>query len=830
MPEKPLLLFIDAYDSFSNNIISLLETTLDVSVRTVKIDDPILLGSNDALYKELSNYAAVVCGPGPGNVENLDDVGLMRQIWKLQNDEMLPVLGICLGFQSLCFEFGGVIKRLKGPQHGIIRKVTHIGEYPSGESTIFHGVGELNATLYQSLCVDIGHSVISKGYSNEKWSVTDQCPNLLPLAWVEHDLSVPNDSGIKDEKILVAVQHIQHPFWALQYHPESICTNGDSIKLIENWFAQVTKWNQVYRRGLQSSEEPMRSSFTIAKPLLDNSILPPESISHCSNYFMHKLNADPAEIECFTRKVNLPTGMAVPEIIERMNEGMKGEHILLESSNAHMNSPMPGKFSIIALDIGKCTRIEYTTTQPYFKLLKSQSTAGGEISLKEQVIEKKNFGEVWNYIASELESVNICAGGYDESPFLGGFMGYTTYELGLERINVSTEYESIAEKKPRPDLCFVWVNSSIVIDHANRQIFIQKLAPTSDKISVNLWIENIIQKLQVTRDPLEFSSFCKPSKKDENSIKSRVQSIHLPDNSEYESKVLACQSLISAGSSYELCLTDQTIVCFEGPDLTWEIYKKLRISQPAPYASYICLGPMKFISASPERFLKWDEYGKCELRPMKGTVKKSTSVTSLTQAIEILQKPKEKAENLMIVDLARHDLYGICGSGNVTVPSLMVVEEYASVFQMVSVISGQIRSLPTHKNSKIRNDRKEVKKETSPRVHTGLDVLFASLPPGSMTGAPKKRSCEILREIEDKERGLYSGVVGYLDVRGRGDWSVNIRCLFQWDDEMIMTRRGENMRKYHIGAGGAITTLSTVSEETEEMLTKLNVTLSLFRD
>ncbi|TQS36144.1 hypothetical protein Golomagni_03414 [Golovinomyces magnicellulatus] len=826
MPEKPLLLFIDAYDSFSNNIVSLLETTLDVSVRSVKIDDPILLGSNDALYKELSNYAAVVCGPGPGNVENLDDVGLMRQIWKLQNDEMLPALGICLGFQSLCFEFGGVIKRLKGPQHGIIRNVTHIGEYPSGETTIFHGVGKLNATLYQSLCVDMGHSVNSKGHSNEKWSVTDQCPYLQPLAWIEHDLSVPNDSGVKDEKILVAVQHIQYPFWALQYHPESICTNGESIKLIENWFTHVTKWNQLHRRGFQSSEELIRSSFTIAKPLLDNSIFPPESISHCSNYFMHKLNADPVEIQCFTRKVNLPTGMAVPEIIERMNEGMQGEHILLESSNAHMNSPMPGKFSIIALDIGKCTRIEYTTAQPYFKLLKPQSTAGGEISLKKQIIEKKRFGEVWNYIARELESIKICAGGNDESPFWGGFMGYTTYELGLERIN----YKSAAETKLRPDLYFVWVNSSIVVDHVNGQIFIQKLAPTSDKIGTNFWIENIIQKLQATRDPLEPSSIYKYSKIDENSIKSRVQSICLPDNSEYESKVLACQSLISAGSSYELCLTDQTIVCIEGPDLSWEIYKKLRISQPAPYASYLCLGPMKFISASPERFLKWDEYGKCELRPMKGTVKKSTSVTSLTQAIKILQKPKEKAENLMIVDLARHDLYGICGSGNVTVPNLMVVEEYASVFQMVSVISGQIRDLPAHKNTKILDDGKKVKTETSPRAHTGLDVLVASLPPGSMTGAPKKRSCEILREIEYKERGLYSGVVGYLDVRGRGDWSVNIRCLFQWDDEMIMTRWGDNTRKYHIGAGGAITTLSTVSEETEEMLTKLNVTLSLFSD
>lgn len=150
------------------------------------------------------------------------------------------------------------------------------------------------------------------------------------------------------------------------------------------------------------------------------------------------------------------------------------------------------------------------------------------------------------------------------------------------------------------------------------------------------------------------------------------------------------------------------------------------------------------------------------------------------------------------------------------VPRLCVVEEYKSVFQMISVVEGQVPP-PGIGEEEER--------------YTGLDVLAASLPPGSMTGAPKKRSCEILQGVEGKERGLYSGVVGYLDVRGRGDWSVTIRSMFKWDDEdesVVVEGKEVETEKWHIGAGGAVTTLSTAVGEREEMLTKLNGTLGIF--
>jgi para-aminobenzoate synthetase len=204
---------------------------------------------------------------------------------------------------------------------------------------------------------------------------------------------------------------------------------------------------------------------------------------------------------------------------------------------------------------------------------------------------------------------------------------------------------------------------------------------------------------------------------------------------------------------------------------------------------------------------------------MKGTVRKSIAVPTLADAIPLLDIPKEKAENLMIVDLVRHDLHGICGSGNVSVPRLMVVEEYKSVFQMISIVEGKIPE-------RLDGDGKPTRNR-----HTGLDVLAASLPPGSMTGAPKKRSCEILQEIEGKPRGLYSGVVGYMDVGGRGDWSVTIRSMFRFDDEDVLKEHGEKsevIETWHIGAGGAVTALSTPEGEREEMLTKLTGTLGVF--
>ena len=283
----------------------------------------------------------------------------------------------------------------------------------------------------------------------------------------------------------------------------------------------------------------------------------------------------------------------------------------------------------------------------------------------------------------------------------------------------------------------------------------------------------------------------------------------------YRRQVEVVRSHIASGETYQTNLTVRMRGRVEGDPL--ELYRDLALSQRGAYNAYLDLGRFVVASASPELFFQ-RRRDEVLLRPMKGTVRKSAEVSTLTAAEKILHVPKEEAENLMIVDLVRHDLYGVCGAGSVSVPDLLRVEEYATVFQMITVVNGQ---LPAPAASPRRADT------ANATTTTGLDVLAAALPPGSMTGAPKKRSCEILRGIEPGERSVYAGVVGYLGANGQGDWSVTIRTMFRWDDERDEHAGTEVWR---IGAGGAVTTLSTPEGETDEMFTKLCGPLGVFKD
>ena len=238
---------------------------------------------------------------------------------------------------------------------------------------------------------------------------------------------------------------------------------------------------------------------------------------------------------------------------------------------------------------------------------------------------------------------------------------------------------------------------------------------------------------------------------------------------------------------------------------------------------------------------------RCQFRPIKGTVQRQHSLNipalTLAEATSLLATPKERAENLMIVDLIRHDLHGVVGSGRVTVPKLMVVEEYATLFQLVSVVEGSLIVDDDHDEAISNVDKKDNSPNTPnpPTPKSGLDILAASLPPGSMTGAPKLRSCQLLHNLESQPRGIYSGVLGYLDVGGGGDFSVVIRSAVRWDraDSDAGEAAGANETdeppgsqddddEWTIGAGGAVTSMSTEDGEWEEMCAKMKSTLRLF--
>lgn len=832
---QPSILFIDAYDSFTNNIISLLTTTLSCSVRVIHIDSP-YFATDELLHDELRHYDAVVCGPGPGDPANEKDVGLMNRIWRLDDKNIIPVLGICLGFQNLALAFGGKIKILPEGLHGIIKRVRYTGEDGLGpKSEVFSGVGEIYATLYHSLYIDIGQDALSTSeWKNRMWDEFPGCADLQPLAWVspvdEHDLE---QTGTKNGPILTAVQHKTKPFYGLQYHPESICTNKESRKVIMNWFVAAQRWNRENNRNPRRDQSNVRGELSIRRSLLNEVEEHRNEGRHASTESKRFLDTAigslaPTQGPYESRIIELPDGATIPELVWRTRSSNK-DHIVLESSNSHIQGPgaadVRGRYSIIGLEIESALQIEYQVKNDWALVRPAQYDKN--LGAQKVKIPLAPFGGIWQFLAAFLEKRQIEAAQKDV-PFLGGFIGYTTYELGLEGINVEHNIKTRGEKSVRPDLCFAWVTRSLVIDHLEKKIHIQQLVDKNTK-GQQRWLE-------------EFATFFNHASWGSSSRLTDPSSsnstpygtcVIMPSSRIYESKVRACQESIRKGNSYELCLTDQTHVsiAITSPNSTsfpqqadpafhssWNLYRTLRSRQPAPFSSFIRLGNATFVSCSPERFLKWDNStGKCSLRPMKGTVKKTSAITTLAQATALLNVPKERAENLMIVDLVRHDLHGVCGPGNVSVPRLMVVEEYASVFQMISVVEGQI-PLPDDISS--RKTR-----------YTGIDVLAASLPPGSMTGAPKKRSCELLQEIEghDNERSLYSGVVGYMDVGGRGDFSVNIRCMFRWDDEVTNPREDDEQHEtWHIGAGGAVTALSTPVAEREEMQTKLAGTLGIF--
>ncbi|ROW09160.1 hypothetical protein VPNG_05754 [Cytospora leucostoma] len=835
------ILFIDAYDSFSNNITSLLTTLLGVDVCVLHIDSPI---PRDDFRRELSHYEAVVCGPGPGSPENDADVGLMRWVWELEGDDLVPVLGVCLGFQSLVLACGGKVRRLRRGLHGMVRNIEHRPlQHALLPDNLFEDVREFRATIYHSLCADVRQDAVSD-WERTKWESPLGLTDIVPQAWVEED----RGDGQEPERILMAVKHRRKPFWGLQYHPESVCTEEAGNRVLKNWFKLARRWNLERGRAVNKGKTDV-----FAQNAVRSSLLQQVSINH------H--NETPGEEDTWTRLIRPknarvsyqcqtiqlpPEGIEVPQIVEILGV-TDAEHAILDSSNANQPPPttgvdVRGRFSIIALEVSTCLRFEHHTGDNFVSVI------GAMNGLPLFKVPLHAGQTVWHVLAEFHESRRLSMrseGSHimtaeGEVPFMGGFVGFVTYEQGLSDIGLILSQNRGHE---RPDVCLAWVTKSIVVDHQRRKLHVQDLEGNLE------WLQTVAGRLKTALSHKERSSERNGGISCSSPETQPV--VQKPDEAEYEAKVRLCQEHIAAGDTYELCLTDQTEIirsitprAYGGQktrtpqqrqiptatklpsrhETSWNLYRTLRTGNPAPFASYIRIGGATIISSSPERFLQYNRSGLCSMQPMKGTVRKSTEpgdgyATTLAEAEAILHVPKEEAENLMIVDLVRHDLHGICGAGRVTVPELLKVEEYQTVYQMITTVEGQ---LPQAGERGARSR------------YSGLDVLSASLPPGSMTGAPKKRSCEILQQIEDgKERSLYSGVIGYMCVSGRGDWSVTIRSMFRWDAE---TRKEdgeeapEETEVWHIGAGGAVTILSTPEGEREEMFVKLARPLSIFTD
>ncbi|MGW8258261.1 MAG: aminodeoxychorismate synthase component I, partial [Thermoguttaceae bacterium] len=224
--------------------------------------------------------------------------------------------------------------------------------------------------------------------------------------------------------------------------------------------------------------------------------------------------------------------------------------------------------------------------------------------------------------------------------------------------------------------------------------------------------------------------------------------------SEYCRAVETIKERISAGDVYQVCLTRRLDTPLAG-GTAWDLYQTLRRINPAPFACFLNFPEVQIVSSSPERFLKLDSDNVAESRPIKGTRPRGlNAVDDDCLRKELAASTKDRAENVMIVDLVRNDFGRVCAFGTVEVPEFLVVEDYATVFQLVSTIRGRLA-----------------------QGRDGLDLLRACFPGGSMTGAPKIEAMKIIDRLEPVKRGIYSGAIGYIDFSGAMDWSIVIRTI-----------------------------------------------------
>jgi para-aminobenzoate synthetase len=350
--------------------------------------------------------------------------------------------------------------------------------------------------------------------------------------------------------------------------------------------------------------------------------------------------------------------------------------------------------------------------------------------------------------------------------FTGGYVGYLGYELKADCGSPNKH------RSPLPDACLLRVDRFLAIDHVENTLWV---------VSCGGLDQDIEKRIAALKDCLRTSSSSAP-------VPFELATKH----EEYLRLIADCQSRIAAGESYEICLTNQLRVATDIAPLDY--YESLRKFNPAPHSAFLHFDDIDIACSSPERFVRIDAARNVESRPIKGTIRRgSTPEEDAALRASLATSEKNRAENLMIVDLTRNDLARVSIPGSVHVPQMMQVETYATVHQLVSTIAGRL----------------------APGA-TAIDCIRAAFPGGSMTGAPKLRTLEILDELEPEARGIYSGSIGYIGFNGATDLNIVIRtAVFHHGVASI-------------GVGGAIVYQSQPEDEWDEMLLKAQAPLSAF--
>jgi para-aminobenzoate synthetase len=455
-----------------------------------------------------------------------------------------------------------------------------------------------------------------------------------------------------------------------------------------------------------------------------------------------------------------------------------------ERAFAHIYGASPSAFWLDSSAEGERGRFSFMgDSEGPLGAVVTYDVGAGQVRVQHRAGAELHEESIFDYLGHELRRLHRLSAGLPFD-FNCGFAGYLGYELKADC------GAKVAHRAATPDAAFVFADRLIAFDHQQRHTYLvalvdptelpQLLDPAAREIdAVRLideadgWIEETSRRLAALAALAEPELDLEPA---------ALRLRRSPQR--YREEIEACKRYLTAGHSYEICLTNE-VLAEANPD-PLELYRLLRRVNPAPFAAYLRFADLAVLSSSPERFLAIDSEGWAEARPIKGTSRRGrTSDEDARLAAALHADEKNRAENVTIVDLLRNDLGRVCEVGTVEVPELMRVETYETVHQLASSVRGRLRD------------------DVGP-----AECIRACFPPGSMTGAPKLRTMEILDELEGKARGPYSGAIGYLSLGGACDLGVAIRTI-------VLDGKSAS-----IGAGGAIVVDSDPTAEIEEMLLK----------
>ncbi|KAK8844826.1 hypothetical protein IAR55_006676 [Kwoniella newhampshirensis] len=821
-PPLPRTLILDYYDSYTNNLLTLftqLYTDAEVlnKVVVIKADKYTWADFQEHVLPQID---CIILSPGPGRPDNPADIGFALDLLRLHP---IPILGVCLGHQAIGVAFGGKIVDTPQITHGHVVPVAPV--QPSKglfASSFWHKSSEesdqFDAVVYNSLTVDPA-------------SLPDE---LEVTAW-----SVASDAFAGRPSTIQGLKHKSHPIWGVQYHPESISSTRGAA-LLQAFIDQVYLHHErpssfptlhtdiisscAYRVAARAAKLPRSRKASVSG-------LPTPPITPTGSR---------APTPSGTRNASKPSHMAEKRYGE-VGRDLKTQEVF---EKLVRNPSRKGKEKAIGevwLDGQTPTRPTTTSlASPSFLITYSLVTRTVTVhrpSSTPATIVLPHDTTFWDWF-SHGNDVLISTFGTRSSRangWRGGWVGWFGYEMKEESLQGYRRRAKDAQHETEVDAAWAW--SDKLLERTSKGEWIARGVlrdDAGDNSDIGLEVgSDMIGWLK--EQGLNFGL----SKSDWEGYLDEIQPIlngacdHTVSASadafptfqpsatgeDYRQRIDSCREAIRQGESYELTLTTRFNATTPRVD-HYTLYLRLRSFNPAYYSTYInfpCLSTprgqgMSILSSSPERFLRIDGDRRVEMMPIKGTrarVKPGQCVCVQGRGCEgkakgseeclqegreedarrgedLRNDHKERAENLMIVDLIRSDLLSCCIPSTVTVPKLIALESYG-VHNLVTTVQG---TLAENVGS--------------------VEAVKRCFPPGSMTGAPKLRSVQLLDDFEKQQRrGIYSGALGYFSVDGVTDLSVVIRTI---------TVEGNNLS---IGAGGAITWLSDRDGEWDEVLTKV---------